>query len=260
MQDLGRLLRCVCGPVVSLLTLLSAGCGDSTMPDAVGVAGPAASGGDSSHGAVWQQAFVAWPKEGNLSTLYGSPNVQAQMEPWLMGQVPPSPLPDIGAPVMEKVRAFNDRLIALDGGWGPVSEPQAFRAMSVRGMRKTLWSDARLSVAEGDVDRLVDLLVVMATLPRVAHAYDASPEGLLMTIGLADGFTWALRDAMAEGFGITLDSTQCDRVREAAAWMDVEGAFGVAFPEDGRRVALLEEYESRTRPRARELIAALCDR
>jgi hypothetical protein len=253
----------VAGPLLLLVSALGiAGCDQApTDPAALAstsVTGPAAEGGSPEQGAVWQEAFVAWPREGNLSVLYGAPTVQGQMDAWMMGQVPPSPVPEIGVPVMEKVRAFNDRLIALDGGWGAMPASDSIRGMAVRGLRKTLWSDARLAVAEGDADRLVDVLVVMATLPRVSHLYDSTADGVLVTVGLVDGFTWAMGDATTPGFDIELDPAQCARLRQAASWVEVSSAFGVAAPEDTRRASILEQYETRTRPRVRELLAALC--
>ncbi len=231
---------------------------DPAVLAAMSVTGPAAEGGSADAGAVWQEAFARWPQEGNLAVLYGSPHVQGQMDAWMMGQVPPAAVPEIGVPVMEKVRAFNDRLIELDGGWGTMPEPDSIRAMAVRGIRKTLWADARLAVAEGDVDRLVNVLVVMATLPRVSHAYDSTASGLLVTIGLADGFTWALGDALTPAFEIELDERQCERLRQAAAWVELPNAFGEASADDARRASVLEQYESRTRSKMRTLLGELC--
>jgi hypothetical protein len=250
------------GSVLLLALLGQVGC-EPAPPDpaelaAMPILGSAGEGGDAAAGAVWQEALASWPREGNLSVLFGDPSVQAQMDRWMMGQMPPSTLPEIGIPVMEKVRAFNDRLIELKGGWGPLPEPGAIRSMAVRGLRKTLWSDARMAVAEGDVDRLVDVLVVMATLPRVSHAYDATADGVLMTVGLVDGLTWAMADATADGFDIELDSSQCDRLRQAASWVEMSDAFGVAPPGDAQRASVIEQYETRTRSRARQLLSALC--
>jgi hypothetical protein len=250
------------GTVLVLALFGLVGC-EEAPPDpaalaAMSVIGPAGEGGDPGAGAVWQEAFESWPREGNLSVLFGDPEVQGQMDLWMMGQMPPSAVPEIGLPVMVKVRAFNDRLIALDGGWGSLPAPDAVRAMAVRGIRKTLWADARAAVAEGNVDRLVDVLVVMATLPRVAHAYDATAAGVLATVGLADGFTWAMGDATTEGFGIELDPSQCARLRKAASWLESPDAFGVPQPGDEQRASVLKQYEERTRTRARQLLTQLC--
>jgi len=253
----------VAGSLSLIVSMFGVGGCEQAPPDpatlaAMSVTGPAAEGGNAAHGQVWQDALAAWPREGNLSVLYGQPTVQGRMDAWMMGQVPPSPLPEVGGPVMEKVRAFNDRLIDLDGAWGAMPEPATIRSMAMRGIRKTLWSDVRLAVAEGDVDRLVDVLVVMATTPRVSHAYDSTADGVLATIGLIDGFTWAMGDATTPGFDIELDDAQCERLRQAASWVEVSDAFGVAPPEDTRRASILEQYETRTRPRVRELLDALC--
>ncbi len=263
MMNLWRRRAAVRGSL-SLLTVLvlSAGCEQAASDPATlaeqSILGPAGQGGDPAAGAVWQEALEAWPRDGNLSVLYGEPKIQGQMDAWMMGQVPPAAVPDIGVPVMEKVRAFNDRLIDLDGGWGAMPDPSAIRGMAVRGIRKTLWSDARLAVAEGDEDRLVEVLVVMATLPRVSHAYDATANGVLVTLGLVDGFSWAMGDATRPGFDIELDAAQCERLRKAASWVEVEDAFGAAAPEDARRASILDQYETKTRPKVRELLAALC--
>ncbi len=231
---------------------------DPAVLAATPILGPAGEGGDPEAGEVWQQVLAAWPREGNLAVLYGSPPVQGQMDAWMMGQIPPAAVPEIGVPVMAKVRAFNDRLIGLAGRWGAVPEPGSIRGMAVRGIRKTLWSDARLAVAEGDSDRLVDVLVVMATLPRVSHVYDASADGVLVTIGLLDGFTWAMRDAATEGFDIQLDEAQCERLREAAAWIELPNALGVAPEGDEKRASIMEGFESRSRPLIRQMLTSLC--
>lgn len=222
------------------------------------IVGPAGDGGDAAAGAVWQAALEAWPKEGNLSVLYGAPHVQGRMDAWMMGQMPPQPLPEVGKPVMEKVRAFNDRLIALDGAWGAVPEPSKVRAMAVRGIRKTLWADARLAVAEEDADRLADILVVMATLPRVSHTYDASVRGLVATLGLVDGLTWALRDATTDRFEVELDPAACERLADAIAWAEAEAPFGVAEEQDPQRAKAIDGFERDTRVRLREMLAANC--
>lgn len=223
------------------------------------IVGPAGQGGDAAAGATWQAAFEAWPKEGNLAVLYGDPAVQGRMDAWMMGQAPPQPLPEVGKPVMERIRAFNDRLIALEGAWGPVPEPSKVRDMAIRGMRKTLWADARCAVAEEDVDRLVDVLVVMSALPRVAHAYDASVRGLVSTIGLVDGLTWALRDATTPRFDIELDASQCARLKAAIDWSEQSGAFGTAEPTDPMRSNALASFDDETLPRLRALLADHCD-
>lgn len=223
------------------------------------IVGSAGQGGDPAAGAVWQQAFEAWPTEGNLSIVYGDPRVQAALDMWMMGQTPPRPLPEEGAQVLEKVRRFNDRLVDLDGAWGPIPDPSKVRDMSVRGMRKTLWFDARAAVAERNVDRLVDVLVVMANLPRVSHAYDASVRGLIATVGLADGLSWALRDAATPEFEIELDPEDCARLRQAAGWLDQNDAFGVADPElDPDRANVLAKYDGDTRVRVRETLGKHC--
>lgn len=251
--------------ILLLLPLLLAawpGCGPAE-PDSVAEArkpllGPAAEGGDEASAAVWQAALEAWPQSGNLAILFGEPAIQAAMDTWMRGEYPPASLPPQCEPVMEKVRAFNDRLIALDGGWGPPPNPSVIRSMAVRGMRKTLWADVRLAVAERDAERLTDLLVVMANLPRVGHTYDATARGVLDTVGLADGFSWGLRDATTPEFDIQLTDEQCARIRAAASWIDMDDAFGSPGPEDERRIAVLGTYEAQTRTRTRDTLAKLC--
>ncbi len=223
------------------------------------VLGPAAEGGDPASGRIWQDVLASWPREGRLENLYPGPTVQSAMDHWMLGQQPLTMMPDIGRPVMEKVRAFNDRLIALDGAWGVLPEPDAVRAQAIRGFRKTLWSDARLAVAEQDAGRLVDILVVFATCPRIAHAFDASADGLMSTLGLVDGFVWAMADAVEDGFDIQLDAPQCERIRAAASWVELEAPFGIPAAEDVRRLAILNHYEDLTRPRIRALLDRLCD-
>lgn len=260
-QSRHRAIRSLVG-VLSLASLPSQGC-EPAPPDPAALAasqvfGHAAEGGDAAAGEAWQAALEAWPSEGRLEMLYGDQAVQGQMDAWMMGQIPPQPLPELGRPVMERIRAFNDQLIALDGGWGPVPAPARIRDMSVRGMRKTLWADVRCAVAEREVDRLVDVLVVMATLPRVSHAYDASMRGLIATIGLMDGLAWALRDAATPQYEIEFDAAQCARLRAATAWIDRGDAFGTPDPEDARRLAALAQYEAKTLTQIRELLAVHC--
>lgn len=256
-----RVARPLAGSLLLALVALTA-C-EQSPPDpaeaaARQIVGSAGQGGDATAAATWQAALEAWPREGNLAVLFGSPAVQARMDAWMMGQAPPQPLPDVGEPVMAKIRAFNDRLIALDGAWGSVPEPAKIRDMAVRGMRKTLWADARCAVAEQDVDRLVDVLVVMATLPRVSHAYDASVRGMIASFGLVDGLTWALRDATTPQYEIELDADQCARLKSAAAWIEQGDAFGAVDPDDPQRTSALSQYEADTRVRVREMLARHC--
>ena len=131
--------------------------------------------------------------------------------------------------------------------------------MAVRGIRKTLWADARLAIAEEDSERLADILVVMATLPRVSHAYDASVRGLVATLGLVDGLTWALRDATTDRFEIELDPAACARLTDAIAWANEASPFGVAEEQDPQRAKAIDGFERDTRVRLREMLSANCE-
>lgn len=230
--------------VVVLVGAPLVGCEQSgSTPAATGegeVFGTAAQGGTAPAGKVWETTLEAWPKQGNLSILFESPSVQAAFENWM--REPPKKPGETLVPVIEKVRRYNDALIALDGGWGPLSDSTTVRAMALRGMRKTLWSDLRVSVAEGDTDRVADLIVVMCNLPRVHHGFDGSTRGLLHTVDICNGIWWGMRDARFEG--LEFDDAQKARIRAASSWVEDPDALGVVVdPEsDPRRVNILKNY------------------
>ena len=232
-----------------LLTLLVVACGDSGSSTSSSVEGEifgtAAEGGTAQAGTAWQSSLEVWPRQGNLSILYGSPRMQAEFENWLRGLGTPG---EELTPVFVKIREFNDPLIALDGGWGALPEPDKVRSMSVRGMRKTLWSDLRLAVVEGDADRATDVMVVMCNLPRVWHTFDGTTRGLLATLGTCDAIGWGMRD-MSTG-GLELDEGQKSRIREASSWLDAPAPFGtVDVPEDDpRRAEMLVQFRNQTLP------------
>ena len=213
-------------------------------------------GGNVEAGKVWQEALEAWPKEGNLSILYGSPTMQSKFENWMRSLSKPD---EALAPVFAKIAVFNDRLLALDGEWGPLADPDKVRSMAVRGMRKTLWSDLKVSVVEGDAARATGLLVVMCDLPRVCHAFDGTPRGLLATMGTCDGIGWAMRD-MTYG-GLELDAGQKERILAASRWLEEPAPFGAAVdPEtDARRATMLEQFDSKGKPAILAARAALLD-
>ncbi|MCP4834439.1 MAG: hypothetical protein GY895_06690 [Phycisphaera sp.] len=220
------------------------------------VFGTAAKGGNVEDARVWQSAFEAWPKEGNLNILYGSPAVQSQFENWMRTSGEPD---EVLAPVFVKLEAFNDRLLALDGGWGPLTDPDKVRSMAVRGMRKTLWADLKISAVNGDASRATDLLVVMCNLPRVCHAFDGTPRGLLATMGTCDGIGWGMRDIKMAG--LELDADQKKRIEAASRWLEEPAPFGESLdPEtDARRATMLEQFKSTGLPAILAVRSSLLD-
>ena len=204
---------------------------------------------------MWQANLEVWPKQGNLSILFGSSRIQAEFENW-MRQAPTKPN-EILMPVIQKVRSFNDSLIALDGGWGPLPDPEKVRAMAVRGMRKTLWADLRVSVAQGDVERVTDLLVLMCNLPRVQHAFNGSARGLLETVMSCDGIGWGMRDALEAR--LVFSDEQKAKIRKASSWLEKPDALGaVADPEsDPERARILDDFKKTSLPIIIDLRAKL---
>lgn len=250
-------------PVVLLgfMSVFVMGCdgGDGSEDPALRqVVGSAGRGGDPASALVWQAVLADWPKQGNLSILYGDPAIQARFENWMDGARPLVAPPEEIHATLDKIQVFNDRLIALDGGWGAIPDQEKVRAMSVRGMRKTLWADIRNAAVDGDAERATDLLVVMAGLPRVSHAYDGSVRGLLGTVSACDSLGWAMNNVAGKDTG--LDDAQKDRVRAALDWLDDAAPFGEADPEtDPRRVAVLGEYQRVTLPNLMKARARVCD-
>jgi hypothetical protein len=247
--------------LLASMILSTIGCADegaSEDPALKQVVGPAGQGGDPASGLAWQAVLVDWPKQGNLSILYGDPATQARFENWMDGARPlVAPPKEIHA-TLDKVQGFNDRLIALDGDWGTMPDRKMVRAMSVRGLRKTLWADVRRAAVRGDAERATDLLVVMANLPRISHAYDGSVRGLLATVSASDSLGWAMKNVA--GKNVELDESQKARIRTATGWLDDPSPFGEADPEtDPRRVAVLGEFQRVTRPNLIEARSRLCD-
>lgn len=244
-----------------LAAILAIGCdgggSSSASIDENEVFGSAAKGGTAEAGKVWQATLEAWPKQGNLSILFGSPRIQAEFENW-MRQRPTEPS-DTLEPLFEKISGFNDSLIALDGGWGPLPNPDLVRAMAVRGMRKTLWADLRESVAREDVERVTELLVVMCNLPRISHAFDGTTKGLIDTVGTCNGVAWGMRDA-AEA-RLVFNEDQKARIRAASKWLDQPDALGVADPElDPGRAKILNSFKTEYLPTIMDFRAKILGR
>ena len=247
--------------LLASMILSTIGCADEGVPEDPAlkqVIGPAGQGGDPASGLAWQAVLVDWPKQGNLSILYSDPATQARFENWMDGARPlVAPPKEIHA-TLAKVQGFNARLIALDGDWGMMPDRKMVRAMSVRGLRKTLWADVRRAAVRGDAERATDLLVVMANLPRISHAYDGSVRGLLATVSASDSLGWAMKNVAGEK--VELDESQKARIRTATGWLDDPSPFGEADPEtDPRRVAVLGEFQRVTRPNLIEARSRLCD-
>ena len=246
--------------VILLVGFFAGGCEDggssTTSSGEKQVFGSAARDGSPEAGKVWQAALEAWPREGNLSILYGSPRMQAEFENWLRGLSTPK---EELMPVFEKIEQFNDRLLALDGAWGPLPDPDKVRAMAVRGMRKTLWSDLRFAVVRGDAERATEVMVTMCNLPRVCHAFDGTTRGLLATLGTCDAIGWGMRDISSGG--LELDEGQKSRLRAASSWLDAPSPFGtVDVPEDEpRRVEMLAQFRNQTLPPIMDARSRLLD-
>lgn len=255
--------RLVAVAMLALWGAFSGGCDDASSSGGSGpeaeLFGTAADGGTAEAGAAWQAALEAWPREGNLSILYGSPHIQGQFENWMDGRRPlVVPAEDL-LPLLAQVKEFDDSLIALDGAWGPLPASDQVRAMAVRGMRKTLWADLRFAAVEGDSSRATSLLVVMCNLPRVSHVFDGTTRGLLATIGACDAIGWAMRDMKLSG--VSLDQDQKARILEASSWLDAPAPFGVVADEaaDQRRAGILREFDLKNRPSVLEAREALVD-
>ena len=254
----GRFIRLT---VLLLMAVVIVGCGgggSQSSPDDVEVFGSAAKGGNPEAGKVWQATLEAWPKQGNLSILYGTPNIQAEFENWMnVDETRPLVKPsEMLLPVFEKLKAFDDPLIALKGGWGPLPEPDKVRGMSVRGMRKTLWADLRESIADEDTERVADLLVVMCNLPRVSHAFDGTTRGLIATLGTCDAIGWGMRDALVAG--IDFSDEQKTSIRKASSWLEKSDALGAVDPlEDPRRANILDTFQKKTLPRIMKIRSEL---
>lgn len=246
--------------LLASLILSAIGCADEGVPEDPAlkqVIGPAGQGGDPASGLAWQAVLTEWPKQGNLAILYGDPATQARFENWMDGARPLVAPPEEIHATLDKVQSFNDRLIALDGAWGTMPDRKMVRAMSVRGMRKTLWADVRRAAVTGDAERATDLLVVMANLPRISHAFDGSVRGLLATVSACDSLGWAMKNVAGEK--VELDESQKARIRTATGWLDDPSPFGEADRGDPRRVAVLEEFQRVTRPNLSEARGRLCD-
>ena len=248
-HDSGRTFGGAFGWLLSAAFVVLLGCGGSepvSMEDAE-VFGSAAEGGVPEAGAVWQDVLARWPKEGNLSVLYGKPHIQGQFDAWMDGRQALSDPPETIQPVIARVQVYADPLRELDGRWGRIEDPDAVRSMAIRGMRKTLWADLRAAITSDDPERATDIMVVMCNLPRVAHAYDGSVRGLLSTIGTVDAIGWGMRD-MAQA-GISLDDRQVARLVAASAWLDEPAPFGRAMDEerDARRASVLAQFDASNR-------------
>ncbi|RPG20413.1 MAG: hypothetical protein CBB69_003355 [Phycisphaera sp. TMED9] len=225
----------------------------------VGGTGSAAQGGTVNGGLVWGDSLNRWPKDGNSQFVAGDSVIRSSFDLWLDSRQPPRMPDDEGVvKLLNDLRAFNMPLTDLNGDWGVPPKDVAIRTQAIRGIGKTLWADLRLALIEDDQDRVVEVIVVMANLPRIAHGYDGSNRGLIATLATVDSFGWGLTDVSRPREEIALTPEQCVRLRKATSWLEDSNAFDVSM-DDPAQQRIMERFMAETRPRLRSQIAALCD-
>ncbi|MDG2020941.1 MAG: hypothetical protein P8J59_03225 [Phycisphaerales bacterium] len=253
------------GTLVSLIIFMS-GCEDpgstriiAGVGSGVAGTGSAAQGGTAAAGLVWGDSLNRWPKDGNSQFVAGNSVIRSSFDLWLDSRQPPRMPGDEGVVVLlNDLRAYNMPLTGLNGNWGVPPDDIAIRTQAIRGIGKTLWADLRLALIEDDQNRTMEVITVMANLPRIAHGYDGSTRGLIATLATVDCFGWGLTDVTRPGEEITPTPEQCDRLRKAASWLEDSNAFDVSM-DDPAHQRVMERFMAETRPRLRSQIAALCD-
>ena len=116
------------------------------------VFGFAVEDGSAEAGAAWRDAAIVWPKQGNLNILFENPSIQARFADWMRAQPGSlSPLPEPVLPSMQKLQAFNDRLIAIDGEWGALPDTEGVRSRRCRDCSGGGF-DLRHVATQGDVE------------------------------------------------------------------------------------------------------------
>jgi len=251
---------------LTLLSIMIFGCGDDGSYQAVagagsGVAGTgsAAQGGSPAGGLVWGDALNRWPKDGNSQFVAGNSVIRSSFDLWLDARRSPMMPNDEGVVVLLRdLREFNQPLTGLNGDWGVPSKETAIRTQAIRGIGKTFWADLRLAIIEEDQDRAMEVIVLMANLPRIAHGYDGSDRGLIATLATVDSFGWGLTDLTRSGAGIQPTAEQCERLRKAMSWLEDANAFNVSMDNPSHQ-RMMKRYLAETQPRLRRQIAALCD-
>ena len=253
------------GILASLAPLIS-GCGDDGSTRIVagvgsGVAGTgtAAQGGSTAAGSVWADSLNRWPKDGNSQFVAGDSIIRSSFDLWLDARRAPQMPDDEGVVILlTDLRTFNMPLTGLNGDWGVPPKEVAIRTQAIRGIGKTLWADLRLALIEDDQERAMEVIVVMANLPRIAHGYDGSDRGLIATLATADCFGWGLTDLTRSGEDIKPTAEQCEQLRKAASWLEEDNTFDVSM-DDPNQQRVMERFLTETRPRLRSQVAALCD-
>ncbi len=245
------------GWMAALLLVGLFGCGDSGSSGISQIQAPttrnevfgsAIENGSPEAGVAWRDAALAWPKQGNINLLFENPSVQARFAEWMRAE--PGSLqsvPEVVLPSMEKLQAFNDRLISIDGAWGRLPDTEGVRPMAMRGLQPGLWFDLRHTATRGDVDRATDILVTMGTVPRVLHGFDGTARGIADAVKFANYIVWALNDV--QSVPLEFDDDQRRRISQALIWVEEPSPFGVADPEiDPARANALREFDGNVRP------------
>ena len=237
--------------LISVILIASPGCGADVEPPPP----PILDGGEAAASQVWQEVLVAWPSKGNLDRISVNPQIGTRIRLWLDTRSRArTPDPEV-LEALRRLQRFHDPLLALQARWGIPREPSLIRGMAIRNIRIGLMADLRLALLEGDHPRVSRLLVVMATMPRLAYAYDRTDRGLVTVASNIETLQTALAMvASVDGASIF----DCDRVRAAIAWLETERPLGIVVTEDQMPSTIQERIETQTAPGIRALIDRLC--
>lgn len=244
--------------VLAISTVFVAACEDSGSGGGSIATPGALTAPPTPEGKVWGAALLGWPQQGDPGRLVKEPMHKSAYDLW--NDIRISPLeftPEeyvIG--VIEASKPLLNPLHELDGAWGePVLNGSRLSPRSFRGIAKTMWADLRLALLQGDRDRALGDLLLLANLPRVARAANPTDRGLIPTLGVAAMFNWGLMDLLRGGEAFAPTVQECVQLRAAASWVSDPTPFGIITePNMGSWGA----FESRELPLLRKNLEDLC--
>lgn len=254
---------------IVFLLLFLLGCGDSSSTSTTTNGGGTTSATSSDANAspvsvAWGTALSSWPTQGDPGRIAKTPIEQSSYNLWHDIRVSPvknenNPMSIVSPEVVtiiETSRRIIDPLHQLNGDWAPPATGGAkISTRTIRGFGKILWSDLRLAVHQGDRERAVGALILLANLPRVARETDPSDRGLMPTLSVATLFSWGMMDISKGGELMALTPDDCARITEAASWVNAKEPFG-SISETNQPI--WQGFQQRELPKLREELAKLC--
>ena len=206
---------------------------------------------------AWGSALKNWPSQGDPGRIASDSVAQSSYNLWNDIRVPPTEdPPDSVIEIIVTSKILIDPLHELNGQWDvPATDGARMSTRTIRGLGKSIWSDLRLAVREGDQARAINDLVLLGNIPRVARAVDPSDRGLMPTLAVASILYWGLADVARGGEAMAPTPEDCQRILAAASWVNESEPFGAISEQN---LPTWNGFQEREIPKLRQALEAVC--